>query len=473
MGTPSRLLLTLAVLAIAPAVHADPPAGEKYALLVGVRKYSETKELRPLLYTERDVTELRDVFREGGFRPENLVLMTQTAAAEDPRYTPNKARIVKELRLLLQDRTPADTVIVALAGHGVNFRDDKDCYFCPADVDLESRSNLLAIREVMDELEKCKAGVRLLLVDACRNDPFADHSRSANVASATRPALPEPPQGIVAFFSCSETEKAYEAEKLGHGVFFHYVIEGLRGAAAAEGGTVTMQGLSGYVTGKVSDFVRAEYQKTQKPELKGQLRGAMALISGGVNTVIARGYQLVQVQEFEKVMELMTKAVQTYPESAEVYQLRGLALLRRNQPGDLQRAIADLSAAVGMPRSARALVPMLSKASAHHLRGAAFMRVRDYPRAAADCTEAIRLDPSDSSVYVTRSFVNLASKQYDAAIADCNEGLRRDPALIILYQARGTAYSQKGDRARGQADLLKYRQLSSSPAPGAAPAPGG
>ena len=50
-----------------------------------------------------------------------------------------------------------------------------------------------------------------------------------NLESVTRPQRTPPPGGVLAFFSCSEGEKAYEHSDLKHGVFFHYVIEGLRG----------------------------------------------------------------------------------------------------------------------------------------------------------------------------------------------------------------------------------------------------
>ena len=39
------------------------------------------------------------------------------------------------------------------------------------------------------------------------------------------------PRGVGALFSCSSGEFAHESEKLKHGVFFHYVLEGLRGKA--------------------------------------------------------------------------------------------------------------------------------------------------------------------------------------------------------------------------------------------------
>ena len=274
-------VLVAAALFIGASIQAAEPAkGEKYALLVGVQKYSEAKELRPLPYSESDVTELASVLRNSGCRDENVVLMTQTAANDDPRYLPMKKRILKELRLLLADRTEDDTVLLAFAGHGVHFKDDANSYFCPSDAELDDRSTLLSLTDVYAELEKCKAGVKVLLVDACRNDPFQEATRAARVdlASVTRPEEPEPPKGVIAFFSCSEKEKAYEDEKLGHGVFFHFVIEALRGAAASEGGEVKLLDLSAYVTRRVEDHVRAAYGQTQRPELVGRTSGSPTLV---------------------------------------------------------------------------------------------------------------------------------------------------------------------------------------------------
>ena len=105
----AALILSLAEAAPNLAPADAPPRGESYALLVGVQKYSEAKELRPLPYSERDVTELARLLRDSGYKADNVVLMTQTAANDDPRYTPMKKRILKELRLLLADRTPKTT----------------------------------------------------------------------------------------------------------------------------------------------------------------------------------------------------------------------------------------------------------------------------------------------------------------------------------------------------------------------------
>jgi formylglycine-generating enzyme required for sulfatase activity len=256
--------------------------GEKYALLVGVREY-DPNELRSLPYSEDDVTELAEVLRASGYKPGNVVLMTQTVGARRPRFLPLAGQVRKELRLLLQDLAENDGVLVALAGHGVQFVGDPESYFCPADARLADKSTLIPLGEVYKELEACGAGMKVLLVDACRNDPRSDNSRARAVVSlqsVTRPTLAKPPGGVVAFFSCSPGEKAYEHAELKHGVFFHYVIEGLRGAAVgAEEREILVPDLEKFVKRRVRDFVREKYGVRQSPELEGKTRDLVPLVS--------------------------------------------------------------------------------------------------------------------------------------------------------------------------------------------------
>src|SRR5262249_52986824 len=151
------------------------------------RQYDKN-EFNTLLYSEPDVVELAQVLKDTGYRPENVMLMTQKLGAEDTRLLPLANNIRKELRSLLKKRARADSVLVALAGHGVHL-DGKD-YFCPADARLADRETLVSLTDLYADLEKCGAGFRLLLVDACRNDPLASNSRSrleVDLDSLTRP----------------------------------------------------------------------------------------------------------------------------------------------------------------------------------------------------------------------------------------------------------------------------------------------
>jgi TPR repeat protein/uncharacterized caspase-like protein len=279
-----RVLAAIGFIAAAGSASAGDkpkPLGESYALLIGVRQYGEN-ELRPLRFAEADVVQLAQVLRDSGYRPENVVLLTQARGAENHRFLPLAANIRKELRLLLKNRTRADSVIVAFAGHGVEFRGSGDNFFCPMDAALSDKQTLVSLNEVYKELEQCQAGFRLLLADACRNDPVADHSRrvTADLTSVSRPQTAQPPGGVAALFACSAGELAFEHEDLKHGVFFHYLIKGLQGEADLDGDrTVSLSELDLYIKKRVPDFVRGKFGKEQNPNLVGNTRGLVPVVS--------------------------------------------------------------------------------------------------------------------------------------------------------------------------------------------------
>ena len=159
----------------------------------------------------------------------------------------------------------------------------RETYFCPADGRPDDKGTLLSLQEVYRDLDGCEARFKLLLSDACRNDPIAAVSRRASVdlESVTRPQLQRPPGGVAALFSCSEGELAYENDTLKHGVFFHFVIEGLRGAADFDkDGQIGLEELTFFAKRRVLDFVRAEYDGVrQMPVLKGEVGGLPVLVS--------------------------------------------------------------------------------------------------------------------------------------------------------------------------------------------------
>ncbi len=113
-------------------------------------------------------------------------------------------------------------------------------FFCPMDADLHERdlTKLIGFDEFFDGLSGSKATTKLLLVDACRNELKAapPEARAPGIAM---PPPPPPPPSVAALYACSEKEVSWEDSGLGggHGVFSHFVIEGLKGAGDLEPAT--------------------------------------------------------------------------------------------------------------------------------------------------------------------------------------------------------------------------------------------
>lgn len=284
IASPTRhLFLTLLItVAIAPACNAAALPGQKYALLVGVRNYGQSSQLRKLQYTENDIEDLADVLRDKGFRKENVMTMTQTRGAEELRFLPIGRNIRRELQLLIRDLQKQDTLLIAFSGHGLQFSGESVSYFCPLDARIDDRESLIALQDVYSELKKCKAQFKLLLCDACRNDPVKQQSKRATIdlESQTRPQDVSPPGGSAAFFSCSAGEASFEHDDLKHGVFFHNVIEGLRGKADLDQDSqVTLPEMEYFVKRRVSDYVRANFDGArQRPQLVGTQNGLFSIL---------------------------------------------------------------------------------------------------------------------------------------------------------------------------------------------------
>jgi uncharacterized caspase-like protein len=243
----SRLLWALAVtvLLLGPAgkpAQAQAARGKKYALLVGVKKYNHAR-LPDLYFTENDVTELAKLLRPAGYE---VTLLTDSQGQK-----PTAANIKAALAKLMKDRGKGDTVLVALAGHGlqVKVKDRDESFFCPSDARLNDVSRLVSINRLLADFADCGASVKLLLVDASRTGHDARGARPFDVN-----LVPRPPRGFAALFSCSSGQHSFESEKLGkgHGVFFFHVLEALRGKAKDKDGEVDWASLSRYVTRAVS-----------------------------------------------------------------------------------------------------------------------------------------------------------------------------------------------------------------------------
>ena len=85
---------------------------------------------------------------------------------------------------------------------------------------------------------------------------------------------------MAALFSCSPGEKAFEHERLKHGVFYYYVIQGLKNEADLDkDGTVSVEELALFAKRRVPDFVKEEYgfDVRQMPVLRGEVGGLLGV----------------------------------------------------------------------------------------------------------------------------------------------------------------------------------------------------
>jgi formylglycine-generating enzyme required for sulfatase activity len=142
---------------------------------------------------------------------------------------------------------------------------------------------LYPFNDLLKKLDKGGAGTNLVLVDACRSVNDANRGTRSGIDGSKAVSLAV---GTVVFFACSRDQEARETEKAdgGHGVFFHHVIDGLKGGAANKRGQVTWDGLVAHVKDQTAAaypdwFPGLPEKRWQQPQSIGNTSGAVVLVA--------------------------------------------------------------------------------------------------------------------------------------------------------------------------------------------------
>ena len=85
--------------------------------------------------------------------------------------------------------------------------------------------------------------------------------------------------------------------------------------------------------------------------------------------------------------------------------------------------------------------------------------MREHGKAIADCTEAIRLNPTYAAAYYNPGAAYTNKSKYDEAIADFTEAIRLRPQDTIFYSSRATVYRALGEDAKATRDERTAQQL--------------
>jgi uncharacterized caspase-like protein len=278
-------------------------SGNRYALLIGVNEYDNFRnekrakeakrpyfELQKLNYCCVDMIDLGNVLVASKFAArENITILTSNSENNETKST--LTNINRELKYLLSKLQPNDTVFIAFAGHGLSLPDYKgdeksELYLCPMDAEVIcnpktgkfDNRQLIARKQLEIQLENSRANVKILVMDACRNNGLRTRSLQSNM---TKPILNEIDKikdfvspnivriaGLFQLFSCGTGETAAESPELKHGIYSYFMIEGLKGFADSNGnGIITLAELQKYVKDKTFAHAKGVLHHQQAPKI--------------------------------------------------------------------------------------------------------------------------------------------------------------------------------------------------------------
>ncbi|HEY2841421.1 MAG TPA: caspase family protein [Pirellulales bacterium] len=247
-----------------PLRAAEPKADapKHWALLIGVEKYHRAPRLR---FTINDVRVLAQTLKErGGVDESHIFEMTDDA--QNPRFQPLKSSIEAELPQWLAKIGPKDQLIVYFSGHG--FRDGAGkMYLAPLDCDPDrAAATGIAVEWFREQIAKCKADFKLLVIDACH---AGSEKGEDDASSVTAKDLGEPFRdlsGVVTLAGSTGDEKSQIWEEKEQSLFSYWLDQGLRGHADENGdGAVDIDELNNFVHRSVTRTAKAFFPRPQTP----------------------------------------------------------------------------------------------------------------------------------------------------------------------------------------------------------------
>jgi hypothetical protein len=167
----------------------NPQAPEaRIALVIGNSQYTSNK---PLNNPTNDAQAVSQLLNNAGFE----VVMAFDLARDLMKQT------VEEFAARANEKGPNTVVLVYYAGHGIQV--DGENFLIPTDAKFENETDLndqgVKLAEVMGSLEAATSKMRIVILDACRNNPFGGTSSGLAIVDA-------PAGSIVAYSTAPGTE---------------------------------------------------------------------------------------------------------------------------------------------------------------------------------------------------------------------------------------------------------------------------
>jgi uncharacterized caspase-like protein len=158
----------LLTLAAAPAALAE----KRLALVIGNSAYKDT----PLLNPVNDARAMSQRLRQLGFD----VVMRENAT---------RAHVAAAIAEFAGKITPATVALFYYAGHGLQVRGRN--YVIPVDAEIEAESAVpfaaIDVAQVVEEIDHAGARVKVMVLDACRNNPFERRLRGVGQGRGLAP----------------------------------------------------------------------------------------------------------------------------------------------------------------------------------------------------------------------------------------------------------------------------------------------
>jgi hypothetical protein len=218
----SLVISALLALSLSGPGDAQALTERRVALIVGNSNYKDSG--LHLENPKNDASDIAAVLKQLDFE---VVLVTDVGKRDIDMALQRFARLA----------TNADSALFYYAGHALQFEGKN--YIMPIDAELEDdisiKFNMVPIDDVREALDRAnQSGVKIMVLDACRNNPIADRLLRMNVGT-TRSANPtrglariDKTQGMIVAYATAANDVAYDGNNARNSPFTSALIKYLQ-----------------------------------------------------------------------------------------------------------------------------------------------------------------------------------------------------------------------------------------------------
>ena len=298
------------------------------------------------------------------------------------------------------------TGLVFFSGYGIQA--NRQSYLIPVDVDIWNESEVqpkgISLDNVLAEMNKRGANVKIAIVDAARRNPFERRFRKAGAEGL--PPVSAPLGTLVLYSATAGTPGGLVRDSSAErSLFVGELVKEIRGqgVSAEEVFNRTRMGVSRASSNEQNPWISSSLSQ----EFSFATCGRDKTKSNGTNTFDIQPLQPRQPPPACVVANVPPPKSTGTPPSDE---LKRLDERVRRDPRD---------------------------AVAFYRRGQIFARYGEFDRALSDFDEAVRLEVGDPEARNNRCWARIMLGDTTKALQDCNEALRLRPAYGDALDSRG------------------------------------
>ncbi len=167
-ATLASLMLCSSGFAMGENAGRGQASAQRQALVIGNSAYEKTS---PLENPAKDARLIAAALRNAGFNVRLRIDLTQK----------QMKRAMRDFSRELRSMGPGVVSLVYYAGHGTQVAGRN--YLVPVDADIEVEQDVsiesLAVNDVLEQLENIKGSLSIIILDACRNNPYKRGRRAS------------------------------------------------------------------------------------------------------------------------------------------------------------------------------------------------------------------------------------------------------------------------------------------------------